>query len=163
MAARAALNSENQTAKGRFTVDSPKGRILCTEDDADTRELLVYVLNMAGYEVICTDSPHKALDMIRAGQYDLCLMDNWMPGLSGEDLCKKIREFDSKTPILFYSGAAYDSDKKRAMNSGAQGYLVKPVSEDKLLSEVVRVIAESKHVVPVSVVLADQTKPIKAS
>lgn len=140
-----------------------KGRILCTEDDEDTRELLVYVLNMAGYEVICTDSPLKALDMIKAERFDLCLMDNWMPGLSGEDLCKKIREFDSKTPILFYSGAAYDADRKRAMNSGAQGYLVKPVAEDKLIAEVVRVIAESKHVVPVSVVLPDQTEPTKAS
>lgn len=139
-----------------------KGRILCTEDDADTRELLIYVLNRAGYEVICTDSPLKALDMIKAEQFDLCLMDNWMPGLSGDDLCKQIREFDSKTPILFYSGAAYDADKKRAMNSGAQGYLVKPVAEDKLIAEVVRLIAESKRVVPVSVVLPEQTEPIKA-
>lgn len=142
---------------------SPKGRILCTEDDADTRELLVYVLNMAGYEVICTDSPHKALDMIKEERFDLCLMDNWMPGLSGEDLCKKIREFDSKTPILFYSGAAYESDRKRAMNSGAQGYLVKPVAEDKLLAEVVRVITESKRIVPIAVVPPDQTEPIKAT
>jgi len=140
---------------------SQKGRILCTEDDADTRELLIYILNMAGYEVICTDSPHQALDMIKAERFDLCIMDNWLPGLSGEDLCKKIREFDSKTPILFYSGAAYDSDKKRAISSGAQGYLVKPVAEDKLLAEVVRVIAESKHVVPVAVVLPDHTEPIK--
>lgn len=77
---------------------SPKGRILCTEDDADTRELLIYILNMAGYEVICTDNPHQALDMIKAERFDLCIMDNWLPGLSGEDLCKKIREFDSKTP-----------------------------------------------------------------
>lgn len=142
-------------------MDSTKGRILCTEDDADTRELLVYVLNMAGYEVICTDSPHKAMDMIRAEKFDLCLMDNWMPGFSGEDLCKKIREFDSKTPILFYSGAAYEADKERAMNSGAQGYLVKPVPQDTLLAEVMRVIAESKHVVPVAVVLPNQTEPIK--
>ena len=144
-------------------MSSPKGRILCTEDDADTRELLVYVLNLAGYEVTCTDSPFKALEMIKAEQFDLCLMDNWMPGFSGEDLCKKIREFDSKTPILFYSGAAYDTDKKRAMNSGAQGYLVKPVPEDTLLTEVARVIAESRRVVPVAVVLPDQTEPIKTS
>lgn len=141
----------------------PKGRILCTEDDADTRELLILILNMAGYEVTCTDNPHKTLELIKTAKFDLCLMDNWMPGLSGEDLCKRIREFDTKTPILFYSGAAYEADKKRAMKSGAQGYLVKPVAEDKLLAEVVRVIAESKKVVPVSVVLPDQTKPLKAS
>lgn len=84
-------------------------------------------------------------------------------GLSGEELCKKIREFDSKTPILFYSGAAYDSDKKRAVDSGAQGYLVKPVAEDKLLAEVVRIIAESKRIVPIAVVPPDKSEPIKAS
>jgi DNA-binding response OmpR family regulator len=144
-------------------MSTPKGRILCTEDDADTRELLIFTLNMAGYEVICTDNPHKTLELIKTNEFDLCLMDNWMPGLSGEDLCKKIREFDTRTPILFYSGAAYEADKRRAMSSGAQGYLVKPVTEDKLLAEVVRVIAESKCVVPVSVVLPDQTKPVKAS
>jgi len=124
--------------------NTPKGRILCTEDDKDTRELLVLTLTMAGYDVICTDSPEKALDLIQAEKFDLCLMDNWMPGISGENLCKKIRTFDSKTPILFYSGAAYQEDKDRAMNSGAQGYLVKPVIEGELLAEVGRIIAESK-------------------
>lgn len=139
----------------------PKGRILCTEDDEDTRELLVLTLSMAGYEVICTDNPEKAVELIKAEKFDLCLMDNWMPGLSGEDLCKKIREFDSKTPILFYSGAAYESDKARAMDAGAQGYLVKPVLDHQLVAEVMRIIAESKHIVPVAVVLPDHSELIK--
>lgn len=122
----------------------PKGRILCTEDDEDTRDLLVITLGMAGYEVTCTDSPERAIEQVRNGNFDLCLMDNWLPGLSGEDLCKKIREFDTKTPILFYSGAAYESDKQRARDAGAQGYLVKPVLGDELLAEIVRIIAEAK-------------------
>jgi DNA-binding response OmpR family regulator len=140
---------------------SPKGRILCTEDDVDTRDLLVLTLSHAGYEVICTDDPEKALALIKAEKFDLCLLDNWMPGVSGEDLCKKIREFDSRTPILFYSGAAYEADEKRAMAAGAQGYLVKPVLGDRLVDEVLRIIAESKHVVPVAVVPEPQTEPIK--
>jgi DNA-binding response OmpR family regulator len=123
---------------------SPKGRILCTEDDGDTRDLLVLTLNLAGYDVICTDSPDTTLTLIQTEKFDLCLMDNWMPGISGEDLCKKIRVFDSKTPILFYSGAAYQEDKDRAINSGAQGYLVKPVVEAELVAEVARVIAASR-------------------
>jgi DNA-binding response OmpR family regulator len=138
--------------------DSSKGRILCTEDDEDTRDLLVLTLNMAGYEVICTDSPEKALALIQAEKFDLCLMDNWMPGISGEDLCKKIRAFDSKTPILFYSGAAYQEDKDRAMNSGAQGYLVKPVVEGELVAEVARTIAKSKIALPVAIVPPGQSK-----
>jgi DNA-binding response OmpR family regulator len=135
-----------------------KGRILCTEDDEDTRELLVLTLNRAGYEVICTDSPEKSLALIQAEKFDLCVIDNWMPGISGEDLCKKIRTFDSKTPILFYSGAGYQEDKDRAIKSGAQGYLVKPVIEGELLAEVGRIIAESKIAPPIAIVPPGQSK-----
>lgn len=49
-----------------------------------------------------------------------------MPGLSGQELTTKIRKFNQSTPILFYSGAAYDEDKREACNAGAQGYLTKP-------------------------------------
>jgi DNA-binding response OmpR family regulator len=125
---------------------TPKGRILCTDDDEDTRELIMVTLSFAGYEVICTDDPQRVLDLISTEQFDLCLMESWLPGVSGEDLCKKIRAFDSKTPILFYSGAAYESDKQRAREAGAQGYLVKPVSNSKLVAEVARLIAEAKSV-----------------
>jgi len=138
-------------------MDSPKGRILCTEDDEDTRDLLVVMLNLDGYEVICTDGAAKALDLLKTEKFDLCLLDNWLPGISGEDLCKKIREFDSQTPILFYSGAAYEEDKTRARAAGAQGYLVKPVVEGQLISEVARIIAESKVAFPVAVVPPGQS------
>ena len=140
---------------------SPKGRILCTEDDPDTAELLTLSLEIAGYEVICSHSAEEAIEQVRSGEFDLCLMDNWMPGISGEDLCMKIRAFDTKTPILFYSGAAYESDKQRAKDAGAQGYLVKPVLADELLAEVVRIIAEAKIAFPVAVVPPDHTEPIK--
>ena len=138
-----------------------KGRILCTEDDPDTRELIKLTLELASYEVICSDDPEKTLELLKTEGFDLCLMDNWMPGISGEDLCKKIRAFDAKTPILFYSGAAYDSDKARARDAGAQGYLVKPVRESELLAEVVRIIAEAKVAFPVAIVPPDQVEPIK--
>ena len=75
-----------------------------------------------------------------------------MPGLSGPDLTRKFREVDIKTPILFYSGAAYEIDKQEAFHAGAQGYLVKPVPEDEFIAEVVRLIAESKIVVPLQIV-----------
>jgi DNA-binding response OmpR family regulator len=67
-----------------------------------------------------------------------------MPGGSGIDLCKKLREVDSTTPILFYSGAVYDSDKQEAFASGAQGYLTKPVQNDQLVREVFNLISNAK-------------------
>lgn len=142
---------------------SPKGRILCTEDDPDTRDMLKIILGAAGYEVVCTSAADEALKQIRNERFDLCLMDNWMPGVSGEELCTKIRAFDKTTPILFYSGAGYESDKQRAQDAGAQGYLVKPVLEHVLLSEVVRIIAEAKLAFPVAVVPAGKSRPVKVS
>jgi DNA-binding response OmpR family regulator len=125
-------------------MDSIKGRILCTEDDVDTRELLVFTLELAGYDVVCTDDAERAFDIVKKEQFDLYLLDNWMPKLSGMDLCGKIREFDTKTPILFYSGAAFDADKERALKAGAQGYLVKPVQPEVLIGEVSKLLLASR-------------------
>ena len=129
-------------------MQTPKGRILCTEDDVDTRELIDLILTQYGFEVVCTQNPDQAITLAKTQVFDLYLVDNWMPRLSGTELTKKLREFDIKTPVLFYSGAAYEADKKGARLSGAQGYLVKPAEADHLLAEVVRLIAESKIVIP---------------
>jgi len=134
---------ENDQLKG-FAMQSTKGRILCTEDDVDTRELIDFVLTQYGYEVICSASNVQAIDLAKTQNFDLYLVDNWVPGLSGTELTEKLREFDLKTPVLFYSGAAYKTDREAARVSGAQGYLVKPANGDQLIAEVTRLIAESK-------------------
>ncbi|HJT65712.1 MAG TPA: response regulator [Pyrinomonadaceae bacterium] len=121
-----------------------KGRILCTEDDADTRELIDFILTEYGYEVVCSASNVQAIDLAKTQNFDLYLVDNWTPGLSGTELTEKLRQFDLTTPILFYSGAAYESDREAARVSGAQGYLVKPANSNQLIAEVTRLIAESK-------------------
>ena len=130
---------------------SPKGRILCTEDDADTRDLIIYVLSAAGYEVVCSDNADRAISLARDEHFDLFLIDSWMPGVSGLDFTRTLRQFDVETPVLFYSGAAYDSDKANAKSAGSQGYLVKPVPNEDLIKEVARLIAESKIAIPVKV------------
>ena len=124
---------------------SPGGRILYIEDDEDTRELVTYLLARCNYEVVSAESYDDALLMARTNQFDLYLIDNWLPGGSGIDLCKKLREFNSWTPILFYSGAAYERDKQQALAAGAQGYLVKPVDNDELIEEVSRIISAAKR------------------
>lgn len=125
-------------------MQSIKGRILCTEDDIDTRELIDFVLTKSGYEVVCSASSVQAIELAKTQSFDLYLVDNWMPGFSGTELTEKLRQFDLTTPVLFYSGAAYEADRKAARTSGAQGYLVKPADGDQLLAEVARLIAESK-------------------
>jgi DNA-binding response OmpR family regulator len=123
---------------------SPKGRILCTEDDPDSRDMLVFTLQVNGYEVLCAADGAAALEIAKTESFDLLLLDTWTPGLDGRSLTSEIRKFDQKTPILFYSGAAYDSDLRNALAAGAQGYLIKPAGIDRLTDEIARLITESR-------------------
>ena len=123
-----------------------KRRILYVEDDTDTRELVSFVLRQENYDVVLAENNDKALLLARTMHFDLYMIDNWMPGGSGIDLCERLREFDSSTPILFYSGAAYDQDKLAAFAAGAQGYLTKPVENDRLISEVSTLVSEARKI-----------------
>ena len=126
-------------------MSQPNARILYAEDDADTRELVTLVLEMQNCQVVATESYEEALRLARAEHFDLYLIDNWMPHISGVKLCEQLREFDRHTPVLFYSGAAYDADRERALASGAQGYLVKPAGGEQLIAEVLRLVAGSRQ------------------
>lgn len=121
-----------------------KGRILCTEDDDDTRELIIVILSSEGFDVTCAKNAVEALRCAESARFDLYILDNWLPDISGVSLCERLRKQDATTPILFCSGAAYDIDKQNAYLAGAQGYLVKPVPAAELIAEVVRLIAESR-------------------
>ena len=115
-------------------------RVLFIEDDADTRELVSFVLTRENFEVVLATDSEEALLAACAMSFELYLIDNWLPGESGVDLCKRLREFDRRTPILFYSGAAYEHDKRAAFAAGAQGYLTKPSELGELVQEVSQLI-----------------------
>ena len=117
-------------------------RVLVTEDDADTRELIELLLTTEGFEVVTTDGPAKALGLAVSEQFDLFILDNWMSDSSGLDLCRSLRTLDIKTPILFYSGAVFESDKVEALESGAQAYIVKPGNLDELVITAARLVRD---------------------
>jgi DNA-binding response OmpR family regulator len=117
-------------------------RVLFIEDDADTRELVSFVLRRENFEVVLATDSEEAMVVVRAMSFQLYLIDNWLPGESGVDLCKRLREVDRRTPILFYSGAAYEQDKRAAFAAGAQGYLTKPMELGELIQEVSHLISE---------------------
>jgi len=116
-------------------------RVLFIEDDADTRELVSFVLRRENYEVVLAADSEEALSAAGEMSFELYLIDNWLPGESGVDLCKRLRQFDRRTPILFYSGAAYEQDKNAAFAAGAQGYLTKPIELGELVDEVSHLIS----------------------
>ena len=123
---------------------TPTLRILYSEDDLDQRELISYVLAQAGIETICSETPQDFLRMARAERFDLYLLDSWLPGMSGLDLCKQIREVDSQTPIIFYSADAFPGRKEEAFRAGAQGYITKPTGFDEIVEAVRKACVKTK-------------------
>ncbi len=121
-------------------MQSPHPRILHAEDNADAREIVKLVLAQNNCEAIGAATYKDALHLARTQQFHLFLLDTVLPDESGIYLCHKIREFDTTTPVLFFSAAAFDKDKHAAMLNGAQGYLTKPISPRKLVDEILRLI-----------------------
>ena len=115
-------------------------RVLYIEDHEDTRELVTLVLEQRSYEVVTGSTIEAGLALAGSQHFDLYLLDSWLPDGSGLDLCRRIREFDKATPILFYSAAAYEIDKDLAMRSGAQAYLIKPSQPSELCNLVALLI-----------------------
>jgi CheY-like chemotaxis protein len=109
-----------------------KQRILCVDDNEDNCFMLTNLLGREGYEAKSVESIEQALEFARKDSFNLYVLDSWLSEGSGTDLCQKIREFDSQTPIIFYSGAAYDSDRREALRAGANAFVAKPHIEELL-------------------------------
>jgi len=107
-------------------------RVLCVDDDADACEMLGLLLKFSDIETRTARTAHQALSLIEAERFDLYLLDSWLPDLDGFELCRRLRDLDPHTPILFFSGAAYETDKQRGMEAGATDYVVKPDVETVL-------------------------------
>jgi DNA-binding response OmpR family regulator len=107
-----------------------KRRILCVDDDDDTCVMLNNLLQHENYEVRTARSVSEALQMTRNDSFSLYVLDSWFPREAGLGLCQKIREFDSHTPVVFYSGAAFDSDRQEALRAGANAFVAKPYVEE---------------------------------
>ena len=120
----------------------PNHRILYVDDHADTVEMVTLMLEAGGFEVLSRSNFQDGLKAASDQEFDLYLLDLWLPDGSGLDLCRKIREFDSKTPVVFYSAAAYDGDREAALDSGGQAYLIKPTDSPDLCSRLSQLLRQ---------------------
>ena len=118
-------------------------RVLVVDDDADACEMVNLLLKPHQIEVTCAPTPVEAWRLIKSEVFDLLMLDVWMPRLDGFEFCRQVRQFDSNTPILFYSGAAYETDKQKGIEAGANAYVVKPAL-DELVDTTVNLISNGK-------------------
>ena len=120
-----------------------RARVLCVDDDKDACEMLSVLMNSYGIDATCAQSAREAWLKIQTERFDLYLLDAWLPRVDGFEFCRQVREVDSNTPIVFYSGAAYDTDKQKGIAAGANAYVNKPDVEG-LIETIVDLIAKAK-------------------
>lgn len=107
-------------------------RILFVDDHQDTHAMLATLLGRSGHDVVGVDNQLSALVFARNQAFDLFILDKLFTNGTGIDLCRRIREFDPFTPIVFFSGDGREAARCESINAGAQAYVTKPDIEGLL-------------------------------
>jgi len=107
--------------------------IMVVDDDQDLAEMLGIVLNGAGYEVDLVGRGDEVMPVFTAQNPDLILLDVMLPGLSGVEVCKLIRE-KSMVPIVMLSAKGDKQDVVAGLEAGADDYMVKPFDPSELVA-----------------------------
>jgi two-component system KDP operon response regulator KdpE len=111
------------------------GRVLILDDEAQIRRVLRTSLVASGFVVREARSGEETLEMFREEMPDLLIIDINLPGMSGFEVCREIRE-SSEVPIIMLSVRNNERDKVRALDSGADDYVVKPFGIQELLARI---------------------------
>jgi DNA-binding response OmpR family regulator len=115
-------------------------RILYVEEHAESSELLALWLGSYGYELVSANTLSDGLSLAKSGTFNIYILSGKFIDGTGLDLCRLIRQFDSTTPIVFYSALTRDSDLVAAVNAGAQAYLIKPNDFEQIASTIKRLV-----------------------
>lgn len=123
--------------------------ILLVEDEAPIREMLSFVLEQAGFNVVEAEDFDVALEKVKEPYPDLILLDWMLPGGSGVQLAKKLKqhEFTRDIPVIMLTARGEEDDKIRGLEAGADDYVTKPFSPKELVA---RIKAVMRRVTPTS-------------
>lgn len=125
-----------------------KIRILCVEDNRDSREMIATLLRGANsdYEVNAVETAAEALALNGRDCFDIYILDIWLPGMDGVELCRRLREQGVTKPIMFFSAMGVQAkDRDYVLAAGANEFLVKSVDLDRFTDTVERLLDESRE------------------
>lgn len=113
---------------------APIGRsILIIEDNADARDALRVLLELEGHAVEAVEEGQQALELARAKDPDIALVDIGLPGIDGYEIARRVRARDARRPVLIaLTGYGQPEDRRRATEAGFDEMLVKPVDPTAL-------------------------------
>jgi two-component system response regulator RegX3 len=114
-------------------------RVLVVEDEQSLREPLVYLLNKEGFETVEAEDGTAALELFEKGNIDIVLLDLMLPGVSGNEVCRTIRQ-SSQVPIIMLTAKDSEIDKVVGLEIGADDYVTKPYSTRELLARMKAVL-----------------------
>ncbi len=112
--------------------------ILIVDDEVMIRETVRLSLEHAGYAVTVVADPARAFDSVVAAKPELVLMDLYMPGFDGRDLCRRLKA-DPATkhiPVVLFTGSNEAVDVVTGLDSGAVEYLAKPIDGEVLVGKI---------------------------
>lgn len=112
------------------------GRILVVDDDRDIRDLVAIKLESAGLEVETRADGSQALEAASEGDWSVIVLDVMMPGMSGIDVLRVIRERGDRTPVILLTARGQEKDIEAGFAAGADHYVTKPFSPRALLARV---------------------------
>ena len=123
-------------------MDAP-ALILVADDDDDVRELVVFRLERAGYEVITAADGEQAVKLATERRPDLCVIDVMMPKLDGYEVTRRLRKSDglSSIPVLLLTASVQEAAVAEGFEAGADDYVKKPFSPQELLDHVANALA----------------------
>ena len=119
----------------RMTSTGDQTRILSIDDDPQILRYLRNTLTDAGYLPFATGNPNEMLHLFEVERPHLVLLDVRLPGTSGFELLKSLREI-SEVPVIFLSGSSGEESIARALKMGASDYIVKPFSPTELIARI---------------------------
>jgi two-component system cell cycle response regulator len=111
-----------------------KMKILIAEDDRDSRELLCWMLQKLGYQVVATSNGKEAWEAFRRGRFRLVISDVLMPEIDGLELCRRIRKHKQSkyTYVIIITALIGKKDYLEGMEAGADDFVTKPFDPDEL-------------------------------
>ncbi len=119
-------------------MDPAERTLLVVDDNPANRDLLSRRLERKGFRVIVAEDGQRALDILATSRVDLVLLDVMMPGLSGLDVLRKVRETQppSALPVVMVTAKAESDDVVEALEAGANDYVTKPIDFAVVLARV---------------------------
>ncbi|AAM25604.1 two-component system OmpR family response regulator [Caldanaerobacter subterraneus subsp. tengcongensis MB4] len=128
-------------------------KILVVDDEIKILEVVKSYLEREGFSVITETNGNNVLDTFKKEKPDLVILDLMLPGISGEELCKRLRQF-SNVPILMLTAKVQESDKINGFSIGADDYITKPFSPRELVMRVKAILRRTTDDVPLAEVMS---------